>query len=73
MDKRRRIVRRQQVHFAIALAALAVAGVLSRVARESCDQPSLDGQAQPRSGISSRPLEDRSAVGRTASTDPGTR
>jgi hypothetical protein len=73
MDKRRRIVRRQQVHFAIALAALASAGLFSRFARESFDQPSPDGVAQPRSAISSRPLEDRSAVRRSASNDPGIR
>jgi uncharacterized membrane protein YbhN (UPF0104 family) len=62
MDKRRRTVRRQQVHFAIAPAALASALPSSKVARESFDQPPPDDQAQPRSAISSRPLEDRSAV-----------
>jgi hypothetical protein len=46
MDKRRRIVRRQQDHLA---------------------------QAQPRSAISIRPIEERSAVCRSASNDPGTR
>ncbi len=73
MDKRRRIVRRQQVHFAIALAAPALAGLFSRVARESFDQRSLDGQTQPPSAISRPPIEDRSAVCRSASNDPGTR
>jgi hypothetical protein len=73
MDKSTRIVRRQQVHFAIARAAPALAGLFSRVARESFGQPSLDGQAQPRSAMSSRPLEDRSAVCRSASDDSGTR
>jgi hypothetical protein len=73
MGKHRRIARRRQVHFAIALAAPALAGRFSGVARESFDQPALDGEAQPRSAIFSRPLEDRSAVCRSASNDPGTR
>ena len=73
MDKRRRIVRRQQVHFAIDLAAPAVAGLFSKVAPESSDQPPLDRQPQQRLTTSSCPLEDRFAVHRSASNDPGTR
>jgi hypothetical protein len=45
MDKRRRIVPRQQAQFAIAAAALALAALFSRVARDRsavCRSPSHD-------------------------------